>query len=904
MSNFFAEYPVNGVPVFANSAAFPPGGYVGELAVAADTGNLFEWNGTTWQQISGPGSALTLGALDSQPPTAAGAALVAGVLSMQSADATHPGLVNNTSQTFSGQKTFSSDVLIPDGTVSLPGLAFSSETSTGIYKIGSGELGVSALGVRGIDVLNIGGGEVNLGFGSGTAASASGSSTVPVVFDRTLNAQVDFQYGNSSMGTASVTDFLIYNGTGANYLTFENWANNTINTYLGGGSVVASSPFQTQFVIASEGPGTFIGFDVGGRTLATERMRLTSTLLALNAGVSQSYSGSSSGTITVQTQAASGTFNFNLPITAGTTGQVLTSQAGGSTAMTWTTPTVGTVTSVGFSVPAASLFAATGSPVTTSGTLGLTTTGTSGGIPYFSSTSQLNSSALLTASQLIIGGGAGTAPLTLAAGSQFQSLVMGATVPGYSAVPLNQSAAVSGALAIANGGTGQTTANAAFNALSPMTTLGDLIYEDVTPKAVRLAGNTTATKNFLVQTGNGSVSAAPSWGTIASGDLPTVTLTGDVTGASSGGSIATTLATVNSNVGTFASVTVNGKGLVTAAAALSGDLTTSGAVTTLATVNSNVGSFTNANITVNAKGLITAAANGTATSTAPTQQKFLTTGSTTGYLFTISTSTTCAVGDTYTNNSNTYTVLGALSAQSGSVLYMSNAAAPLSSGTLTRATGAGTSSITFSAAAPLATYTKPTSPAPLYIRIRMVGGGGGGGGSGTAVGSSSGGGGSDSMFGANILVAHTGNGASSSAQVGPTGGTASLGTGPIGLAIQGAYGGIGAFSTVVSGFPIGGSGGSTPFGGNGAGGINAGGTAGIANTGSGGGGAGGSASAMTFAGPGGAASGYIDAIINSSIAASYPYLVGVGGSGGSAGTNGNGGAAGGSGIIIVDEYYQ
>lgn len=87
-------------------------------------------------------------------------------------------------------------------------------------------------------------------------------------------------------------------------------------------------------------------------------------------------------------------------------------------------------------------------------------------------------------------------------------------------------------------------------------------------------------------------------------------LTGD--GIASGpGSAALTLATVNANVGAFASVTVNGKGLVTAAANISGDLTTSGAVATLATVNSNVGSFGSStsipSLTVNAKGLVTAA---------------------------------------------------------------------------------------------------------------------------------------------------------------------------------------------------------------------------------------------------------------------------------------------------------
>lgn len=46
---------------------------------------------------------------------------------------------------------------------------------------------------------------------------------------------------------------------------------------------------------------------------------------------------------------------------------------------------------------------------------------------------------------------------------------------------------------------------------SPMTTLGDIIYENSTPAAARLAGNTTTTKQYLSQTGNGSISAVPVW---------------------------------------------------------------------------------------------------------------------------------------------------------------------------------------------------------------------------------------------------------------------------------------------------------------------------------------------------------------------------------------------------------
>lgn len=49
--------------------------------------------------------------------------------------------------------------------------------------------------------------------------------------------------------------------------------------------------------------------------------------------------------------------------------------------------------------------------------------------------------------------------------------------------------------------------------------LGDLMYASAANAYSDLAGNTTATKKFLTQTGTGSVSAAPGWGTIATGDL-------------------------------------------------------------------------------------------------------------------------------------------------------------------------------------------------------------------------------------------------------------------------------------------------------------------------------------------------------------------------------------------------
>lgn len=83
---------------------------------------------------------------------------------------------------------------------------------------------------------------------------------------------------------------------------------------------------------------------------------------------------------------------------------------------------------------------------------------------------------------------------------------------------------------IAYGGTGAGTASAAFNNLSPATTLGDIIYASGTNTNTRLAGNTTSSKQFLTQTGNGTISAAPAWASIANADVPAIMTGKTVTG--------------------------------------------------------------------------------------------------------------------------------------------------------------------------------------------------------------------------------------------------------------------------------------------------------------------------------------------------------------------------------------
>lgn len=110
---------------------------------------------------------------------------------------------------------------------------------------------------------------------------------------------------------------------------------------------------------------------------------------------------------------------------------------------------------------------------------------------------------------------------------------------------------------------------------------------------------------------------------------------------------------------------------------------------------------------------------------APTAQAFASTGSQTGMYFKFS-SATYALGDTYQDgSSHVYTAIVACSSCTEG--YFSGAGV-YAGGNLTRVSGAGTATLTESAAATLATYTP--SAGTRFARVIMVGGGGAGGGGG------------------------------------------------------------------------------------------------------------------------------------------------------------------------------
>lgn len=203
----------------------------------------------------------------------------------------------------------------------------------------------------------------------------------------------------------------------------------------------------------------------------------------------------------------------------------------------------------------------------------------------------------------------------------------------------------------------------------------------VTPTIAKLANLTT---NGFVKTGGGDGTLSVDTATYLTANQ-TITLSGDVTG-SGATAITTTLATVNSNVGSFAiaTVTVNGKGLVTAASAAS----TTGSGSVVLATSPTITTPTIASIT----GPTTVTVSNSATTTVTTILTIDTTSSgtpATGYglalFFTGKTSTTAARNMAQVRT--TWTTATEASQVSNLILSVYNIATAVDALTLTTAGG-------------------------------------------------------------------------------------------------------------------------------------------------------------------------------------------------------------------------
>ena len=311
----------------------------------------------------------------------------------------------------------------------------------------------------------------------GTAGTYGAASSVPVFVTNASGQVTSVTNTSIAIANTAVSGLGTMSTQNANAVAITG---GTINGTTVGASTAAAITgttitANTQFTGAGTGlTGTASALSIGGNA-ATATSATTATNLA----------GGAAGSLPYQSATAT-----TAMLAAGSNGQVLTLAAG---LPSWATPTTGTVTSVAMSVP--SFLSVTGSPITGSGTLAVSLSGTA--LPI------ANGGSGQTTAQLAMNAFAGA----VTSGSYLRgdgtnvvmSTIQTADVPTLNQNTTGTAANVTGVVAIANGGT---------NSSSATPTAGAVPYGTGTAYAFTLAGTSG---QVLTSAGAG----APTWATPA-----------------------------------------------------------------------------------------------------------------------------------------------------------------------------------------------------------------------------------------------------------------------------------------------------------------------------------------------------------------------------------------------------
>jgi hypothetical protein len=360
---------------------------------------------------------------------------------------------------------------------------------------------------------------------SGSAVTFSGTVNVFVTYPASKSVNLDGSSNVSALGTIASgtwngsTIGVAYGGTGvtassgANSVMLRDANQNVaVNRLNQANTSVAAAGGTTALTAASTYSQTLTG--TGGQTYTMP------DATTLTTGVAFVFNNNATGTLTLQDY-ATGSIGTITP--GGAVELVLLSN--GTTAGTWDVHGY-LPENVTWGTNALNL----GSTVITNGTwnggtvqpayggTGLTTFTATNNALYSTGATTLTAGTLpvaaggtgattLTSNGVVYGNGTSPAGIT-AAGTTGQVLIATtSSAPSWGSVPAGS---ITGTLPIANGGTGQTTAAAAFNALNPMTTTGDIIYEASASTAARLPVGSTG----QVLTVAGGI---PSWSTPSTG---------------------------------------------------------------------------------------------------------------------------------------------------------------------------------------------------------------------------------------------------------------------------------------------------------------------------------------------------------------------------------------------------